>query len=256
MELVHAPVAELKGLLTQSFEECVGAGVRGAGVPSAKFSVALSGGATALIFLPALRVAKVDWSKITLFWVDERAVAADDPESNYGLADRMLLTPLGRKAPRAVPMTFDSATLHTDAQPPRVGDPGLREAAKNYDTILARELSGRPLDLAVLGVGDDGHVASLFPGHDALLEDTSRVVAVDEAPKHPKRRLSLTMRFLLQTRNIWIVAVGARKLPVIQAAVSRTQKATPIDQVMLLQGKRVTVFTDQVIRSVSASRRA
>lgn len=232
MELVHAPVPELRLHLTQSFEEWARDGR----------SCALSGGGTALIFLPALRAAKVDWSKITLFWADERAVAPDDPESNYGLADRMLLSPLGRKAPRAFPMTFDA--------------PSLWEAAKNYDTILARELGGRPLDLAVLGVGDDGHVASLFPGHAALLEDASRVVAVDDAPKQPKRRLSLTMRFLLQTRNIWVVAVGARKLPVIQAAVSRTQKETPIDQVMLLQGKRVTVFTDQVIRSVSASRQA
>src|SRR5574341_687216 len=132
--------------------------------------------------------------------------------------------------------------------------PTFWEAAKNYANVMARELSGRPLDLAVLGVGDDGHIASLFPGHDALLEDTSRVVAVDDAPKHPKRRLSLTMRFLLQTRHIWIVAVGARKLPVIQAALSRTQKVTPIDQVMLLQGKRVTVFTDQVIRQTAGKK--
>jgi 6-phosphogluconolactonase len=232
VELVQSPVPELKSLLSESFEAWAQDGR----------SCALSGGGTALIFLPALRAAKVDWSRITLFWADERAVSPDDPESNYGLAERMLLTPLARKGPRAFPMTFDSPTLW--------------ESARNYDNILARELGGRPLDLAVLGVGDDGHVASLFPGHDALLEDTSRVVAVDDAPKQPKRRLSLTMRFLLQTRNIWIVAVGARKRPVIQAAVSRTQKATPIDQVMLLQGKRVTVFTDQVIRSVSASRQA
>jgi 6-phosphogluconolactonase len=224
MELVHAPVPELRSLLTESFEAWAREGR----------SCALSGGATALIFLPALRAARVDWSKITLFWSDERAVDQDDPESSYGLADRMLLTPLGRSAPRAFRMSFDSASLF--------------DAARNYDTVLARELGGRPLDLAILGVGDDGHVCSLFPGHDALLEDNARVVAVEDAPKHPKRRLSLTMRFLLQTRNIWVVAVGPRKQPVIQAALSRTQKETPIDQVMLLQGKRVTVFTDQVIR--------
>ena len=238
MELVHAPVPQLKALLTQSFEEWA----RPSPVESGRLSVGLSGGATALIFLPALRAAKVDWSKITLFWVDERAVEPDDPESNYGLADRMLLTPLGRKAPRAIRMSFES--------------PSLWESAKNYDNILARELGGRPLDLAVLGVGDDGHVASLFPGHDALLEDNARVVAVDDAPKQPKRRLSLTMRYLLQTRNIWVVAVGGRKLPALQAALSRTQRSTPIDVVLQQQGKRVTVFTDQVFRSASTSRRA
>lgn len=241
MELVHAPVPELRALLTQSFEAWASGNTEKIG-HGGRASCALSGGATALIFLPALRAARVDWSKISVFWADERAVDADDPESNYGLAHRMLLAPLGRKAPRAFPMTFEA--------------PSLWESAKNYDNVLARELSGRPLDLALLGIGDDGHIASLFPGHDALLEDSARVVAVDDAPKHPKRRLSLTMRYLLQARNIWIVAVGARKLPVLQTALSRTQRATPIDVVLQQQGKRVTVFTDQVFRSASTSRRA
>ena len=238
MEFVHAPVPELRVLLSQSFEEWARPSPGDAG----SRSIALSGGATALIFLPALRAAKVDWSKITVFWADERAVEPDDPESNFGLADRMLLTPLGRKGPRAVRMSFEA--------------PSLQEAAKHYDNILARELSGRPLDLAILGVGDDGHVASLFPGHPALLEDHARVVAVEDAPKHPKRRLSLTMRYLLQTRNIWIVAVGARKLPVLQAALLKTQNSTPLDVLLQQQSKRISVFTDQVLRSASTSRRA
>ena len=141
MELVHAPVPELKNLLTQSFE----------GWAQEGRSCALSGGATALIFLPALRAAKVDWTKITLFWADERAVPADDPESNYGIAERMLLSPLGAKAPRAIRMPADL--------------PNLGDAALKYDDVLAAELEERALDLALLGVGEDGHVASLFPGH-------------------------------------------------------------------------------------------
>ncbi len=223
MELVHAPVPELKNLLTQSFEDWAQDGR----------SVALSGGGTALIFLPALRAAKVDWSKITLFWADERAVPADDPESNYGIADRMLLSPLGAKAPRAIRMPADM--------------PNLGESALKYDDVLAAELAGRALDLALLGIGEDGHVASLFPGHDALTQNDLRTVAVEDAPKPPKRRLSLTLRYLLQTRKIWVVAVGPRKLPVLQAALSKTQRSTPLDLV-LHQAKDVTVFTDQVIR--------
>lgn len=223
MELVHAPVPELKGLLTQSFEDWAQAGR----------SCALSGGATALIFLPALRAANVNWSKITLFWVDERAVPADDPESNYGIAERMLLSPLGAKAPRALRMPADM--------------PDLGKAAMRYDDLLAAELSERPLDLALLGIGEDGHIASLFPGHAALTQNDLRAVAVEDAPKPPKRRLSLTMRYLLQTRRIWIIAVGPRKLPVLQAALSKTQRSTPLDLV-LHQAKDVTVFTDQVIR--------
>lgn len=241
MELVHAPVPELKGLLTDSFEQWAqlrqGAGDAG---PS---SCALSGGATALIFLPALRAANVNWAKIALFWVDERAVDTDDPESNFGLAQRMLLTPLGARAPRAFRMPLES------------GERSLEEAARLYETRLAQELAGRTLDLALLGIGEDGHVASLFPGHPALRQDHARVVAVADAPKPPRRRLSLSLRFLLQSREIWIVAVGARKLPVLQSALSRAKRETPLDLLLQHQAKRVTIFTDQVIRSASISRR-
>ncbi len=223
MELVHAPVAELRQLLTESFEDWAQEGL----------SCGLSGGATALIFLPALRAAKVDWSKITLFWTDERAVPADDPESNYGIADRMLLMPLGALAPRAVRMPADL--------------PSLGDAAVKYDDVLSTELRGGALDLALLGVGEDGHVASLFPGHQALAQNDLRAVAVEDAPRSPKRRLSLTFRYVLQTRKIWLIAVGPRKLPVLQAALSKTQRATPLD-LLLHQAKDVTVFTDQVIR--------
>jgi 6-phosphogluconolactonase len=222
MELVHAAVPELKQLLTQSFEAWAEEGR----------SCALSGGNTALIFLPALRAAGVNWSNITLFWADERAVAPDDPESNYGLADRMLLSPLAAKAPRAMRMPTELP---------------LAEAAIQYDDTLAKELGGGALDLAILGVGEDGHVASIFPGAPGA---KARVVAVEDAPKMPRRRLSLSLEFLVQTKKIWLVVVGARKLAVLHTALSKTQRSTPLDRV-IHQAKDVTVFTDQVIRSAA-----
>src|SRR5688572_15427432 len=165
MELVQSPVPELKALLTESFEGWARDGR----------TCALSGGATALIFLPALRAAKVDWSRITLFWADERAVDIVDPESNYGLADRMLLKPLGSRAPRALRMPMDLP---------------LDEAATKYDDELATRLRGGALDLAILGVGEDGHVCALFPGHpstqgrpDSPDGLSLRVVAIEDAPK-------------------------------------------------------------------------
>jgi 6-phosphogluconolactonase len=236
MELVHAQVAELKGLLTQSFEEWAAGPLRqGSGAAELSLSCALSGGNTALIFLPALRDAQVDWSRITLFWADERAVDPDDPESNYGLAERMLLTPLGARAPQAIRMPTELP---------------LGDAALQYDDALARELDAGPLDLAILGVGEDGHICSLFPGHQALLENSLRAVAVEDAPKLPRRRLSLSMRFVLQTRKIWVIALGPRKLGVLHAALSRKQRSTPLD-VLIQDAKEVTVFTDQVIRSAA-----
>jgi 6-phosphogluconolactonase len=228
MELVVARIDELRPRLTESFEAWAREDVGGA-----QRSCALSGGATALIFLGALRNANVDWSKISLFWADERAVPPDDPESNYGIADRMLLGPLGAKAPRAFRMPADA--------------PGLGTAAMKYDAELSRELKSGGLDLALLGVGEDGHICSLFPGHRALMADDLRVVAIEDAPKPPPRRLTLSLPFVLRTKKIWLIAVGPRKLPVLHAALSKTQRTTPLD-LLLHQAKDVTVFTDQIIR--------
>ena len=239
MELVVARIDELRPRLTEAFEgwagEAGGAGQAG----QAGLTCALSGGATALIFLGALKNAVVDWSRISLFWADERAVPPEDPDSNYGVAQRMLLDPLGARAPRAFPMAFD----------PTLDRPGLSSlgtAAMKYDALLAREVKGS-LDLALLGVGEDGHICSLFPGHRALMVDDLRVTAVEDAPKPPPRRLTLTLPFVLRTKKIWLIAVGPRKLPVLHAALSRTQRTTPVD-LLLQQAKDVTVFTDQIIR--------
>ncbi len=230
MELVHAPVPELKQLLTQSFEEWARVGR----------SCAISGGPPALLFLPALRAAKVDWSQISLFWADERAVDVVDPESNYGLATRMLLQPLGSQAPRALKMAIDIP---------------LNEAAQKYDHQLGSELRDGPLDLVILGVAEDGSVGALFPGHPSTQDfpfspesPARRVLAMENAPRLPRRRLALTLPFILRSKNIWLIAVGPRKLPVLQAALLKTQRSTPLD-LILQQSKDVTVFTDQVIRS-------
>ena len=228
MELVVAPVVELRERLRTSFEEQVAEATI-----ERPLSCALSGGATALIFLGALRAANVDWRRVILFWGDERAVPPDDPDSNYGIAERMLLSPLGARAPRAIRMPADA--------------PHLGEAALWYDDALAKELNGGALDLALLGIGEDGHVCSLFPGHKALIQDDLRAVAIEDAPKPPPRRLSLTLRYLLQTRKIWVIAIGPRKLPVLHAALSKTQRTTPLDLVVQ-QAKDLTVFTDQAIR--------
>lgn len=233
MELVVARIDELRPRLTEAFE-------RWANEREGQQSCALSGGPTALIFLGALRNANVDWSRISLFWADERAVPASDPDSNYGIADRMLLGPLGARAPRAFPMPFGFAQG-------TAGEVSLGTAAMRYDTLLARELRSNGMDLALLGVGEDGHICSLFPGHRALMADDLRVVAVEDAPKPPARRLTLSLPFVLRTKKIWLIAVGPRKLPVLHAALSRTQRTTPLD-LLLHQAKDVTVFTDQIIR--------
>ena len=128
-----ARLEDLRTQFTESFEHAVR--------ERENLSLAISGGATALVFLGALRVARVNWSRVTLLWADERAAPADSPESNYGVAERMLLQPLAGGAPRALRMPADL--------------PDLEEAALQYDETLAYELRGGPLE-AVAGLREAG----------------------------------------------------------------------------------------------------
>jgi 6-phosphogluconolactonase len=235
MELIVAPIAELRPKMTRLFEHLLEAELSGR--RTHPFACALTGGSTALIFLGALREAAVDWSRVRLFWGDERAVDPDHPDSNYGLAEKLLLSPLGGRAPIARRMPAEMEDL--DA------------AARAYETTLAAELgpksrSSAALDLLILGTGDDGHVCSLFPGHPALKVEDRWVVGIRDSPKPPPARLSLTMPFVLRSRQVWVVIVGPRKLPVLQHALSREPAATPLDTVVR-QAKHVTIFTDQTV---------
>lgn len=231
MELVIAPIAELRPRVTHLFEECVTHTLdraSGAADEPYSFTCGLTGGATALIFLGALREAAVDWSRITLYWGDERAVPPDHPDSNFGLAERLLLSPLGARAPKAIRMRAD--------------DPDQHAAARRYAAELPPAL-----DLLILGAGDDGHVCSLFPGHRALTTEDDRVTVVEDAPKPPPRRMTLTLAYLLASRRIWVIVVGPRKAPMLERAVSERGSSTPLDLVVA-QGRNLTVFTDQELR--------
>jgi 6-phosphogluconolactonase len=231
MELVVAPIAELRPQITHLFEEVVSSTLdHGAGAADEPytFTCGLTGGATALIFLGALREADVDWSRIFFVWGDERAVPPDHADSNFGLAERLLLSPLGARAPNALRMPAD----HTD----------VHGAARKYAAQLPEAL-----DLLILGVGDDGHVCSLFPGHHALTTSDQRVTVVEDSPKPPPRRMTLTLPYVIASRRIWVVAVGPRKQALLQRAVSREDSSTPLELVAA-QGRHVTIFTDQPLR--------
>jgi 6-phosphogluconolactonase len=223
MELVVAAVDGLRIELATAFHALVNHG---------PVSCGISGGGAALIFLPALRDSQADWSRVSLFWTDERGEGPADPGSNFEVARRMLLDPLYPEQPRVFPMG--------------AGQPALAEAATEYDQELERALDGGPLDLAILGVGDDGHLAALVPGHPGLTDDQSRVVAVEDFPRAPKRRLSLSLPYLTMSRQIWIIAVGPRKRQLVQAAMSKLGMGSPFD-LLLSRAPHVTIFTDQMV---------
>lgn len=148
------------------------------------FTCALTGGSAVKMY-PLLAKEALDWSRIELFLSDERLVPLESPDSNY------------RAAREALPM----ARLH----PVRVA---LSPAAAADD--YARQLPAQ-LDLIHLGMGPDGHVASLFPGHRLLDESTRRVAAVTDSPKPPAQRVTFTLPTFKAAREVWFLVVGESK---------------------------------------------
>ncbi len=177
-----------------------------------RFTIALPGGSIASTFFPRLARVPLAWSEVDFFWVDERALPPTDPESNYALAYSLWLKPAGVPAER----------LHRM----RAEDPDLQLAARAYSDELTK-IAGTPpqLDFVLLGVGADGHIASLFPGfpgpspaHPA--HDEQRLVdVVEHSPKPPPRRLTLTLPVLSRAKRVFIVALGESKAAAIRDGV-------------------------------------
>lgn len=151
----------------------------------------------------------VDWDEVDFWWGDERFVDSHDEERNAGQARRDLLDQVD----------VDPARVH---EVPGV-DSGMtpEEAADAYSATLRAEGAGA-FDVLFLGVGPDGHVASLFPHHPALEVDDRVAVAVDDSPKPPPARVSLTFAALNRSRAVWFVASGAEKADAVAGALGGT----------------------------------
>jgi 6-phosphogluconolactonase len=186
--------------------------LRNAVAKNGRAAMALSGGNTPRdAYARLARESGLDWTKVHVFWVDERAVAATDDRSNYRWARATLLDPTGIAADRVHRMPADA--------------PDAEAAARDYErTIRAHvELDGDGVpafDALVLGIGEDGHTASLFPG-EPTVDVTDRLVAAVPARGAREARLTLTPRTIEHARNLFILAVGAGK----RAALERVWAA-------------------------------
>jgi 6-phosphogluconolactonase len=175
--------------------------------PGERIHVAISGGNTPLPILADLRTRTMPWDRVDWFWVDERFVPQNDARSNAGNARRAL---------------FDHVQNATIFPCPEPGALDLDTASKVYEETILGALGEAPVfDLVLLGIGDDGHTASLFPGEPELSE-TSRVVVPVPARGGREARLSLTAPVLQSARTTWVLAQGAGKREPIARA-----RATP-----------------------------
>jgi 6-phosphogluconolactonase len=184
---------------------------------SGRADIVLTGGTVGIGSLAAIAAHpdrdEVDWSQVRVWWGDERFVPAGDPDRNEGQATEALL--------RHLPLTLDNVFRF-----PAADGLTLEAARERFDEILRNEFLGEPhFDVVLNGIGPDGHVASLFPGysHGAAEEF---VIAVDDSPKPPPRRLSMTFAALNRGAKVWIVAAGADKAD----AISRLLSGSPVSE--------------------------
>jgi len=179
------------------------------------FSIAIPGGSAAELLLPSLVSASIDWSMCSVFWVDERMVAPDHADSNFRIAKAAWLDRVPLPAERIHRMQGEG--------------PVPVQSAANYARLLRAEL-GDPvaLDLVLLGMGPDGHVASLFPGHRLLRTWDREVAVLDDAPKPPKGRMTLTLKALTAARRIVVFAAGGSKAGAIADVLANEESELPI----------------------------
>jgi 6-phosphogluconolactonase len=191
--------------------------------------VALSGGSTVGRAYERAAMLEPDWRRVEVWWGDERAVPPEDERSNFALAKRALLDRL-EHAPR---------TAHRIE-----GELGAGEAAARYDAALA----GVRLDLALNGVGADGHTASLFPEAPALAERERRAVAAEAGLEPYVPRVTLTPGVFADTRLLVYLVVGEEKAEAARRAFADPPSAeTPAS---LVRGARSIVLLDPAAASL------
>jgi 6-phosphogluconolactonase len=171
-------------------------------------TLCLAGGSTpagAYAALAARFAATVDWRQVHFFWNDERCVPPESPDSNYRMADRALLSKLPVRPERVHRM---------------LGERTPWAGARDYEVRLARAFDGPPrFDLLLLGLGDDAHIASLFPGHPALVEQAHTVLAVEvNAPI--RDRLTLTAPVLNAAARILFLVSGEKKAAAVHSVLA------------------------------------
>jgi len=199
--------------------------------------VALSGGRIAQKFFTATveqgRARAVSFVQVHFFWADERCVPPTDAESNFKLAQELLLAPLD---------IADHQIHRLRGEWPSAE--AVTAAIAELASIVPVNPAGQPMfDLIFLGLGEDGHVASLFPvAPGEVAVGTAPFLAVNDSPKPPPRRISLSYTALAAAGQVWLLAAGAGKEKVLRESLT-DQSVTPLARV-LRSRRRTKIFAE------------
>ncbi|KAL1852106.1 hypothetical protein VTK73DRAFT_9285 [Phialemonium thermophilum] len=220
------------------------------------FKVAVSGGSLPKTLAKALLGPssgpndQVKWDKWEIFFADERAVPLDHEDSNYRLVKEELLDKIPDDQPQPTVHTIDTAYLN-DTQ----------ELADQYEQVLVRSFASRDsvklpiFDLLLLGSGPDGHTCSLFPGHELLREVNAWVAPIEDSPKPPPRRITLTLPVVTHAVRVAFVATGAGKKDILKQ-IFEAGNGLPCALVNEATGDRCSWFVDDAaVEGVSYPRR-
>jgi 6-phosphogluconolactonase len=233
--------ARLAEAAADRFVSLVGAAIAARG----RADVALAGGSTpramnALLVTPPRKDA-VDWSRIRFFFGDERTVPPNDPDSNYAMNRETLFDPLGIPANRVFRMRGE-------------GDPPV--AAAEYARLLTSELGAKPrFDVLFLGMGPDGHTASLFPGTLRTVDDAQLVVA-NRVEKFSTWRITVTPHVINDARAVVITCGGAGKADALHAVFEgpRDLDTYPIQLVAPVDGELRWLIDEPAAAKLTARR--
>ena len=188
--------------------------------------VALSGGRIAQkLFATTVEQAtarKTSFTRVHFFWADERCVPSSDPDSNFKMANEFLFAPL----------KISQGQIHR-LRGEELPESAVKIAGAELRRSASSDKSGQPvLDLVLLGMGEDGHVASLFPNAEPeVLNCTAPFLAVENSPKPPPRRISLSYPAIAAAGQVWVLVSGAGKEKILQTSLS-VDGQTPLARVI------------------------
>ena len=219
--------------LSRAASRTLVAAVRERDARTLPFHIALSGGSTPRPLFRCLAgdgTAPLPKERVHLWWGDERMVQPDHEASNYRMARRLLLDPLG--VPEEQVHRIRGEADHPDAE------------ARRYETVLRERLGdeGPSFDLALQGIGPDGHTASLFPASPALGEQRRWVLPVEAPPgAEVPERMTLTLPILNRSRQVWILAAGETKQEAVRCLLDHPE-GDPACPASMLSGMEETVL--------------